>query len=360
LPLAGWVDREVKNEPTKPKEPTKRAPRWLTSLFSFRFFSEEMPRISPLAVIDPNANIAEDVEIGPFCVIGPDVTLAGGCRLLNSVTIIGKTTIGRDNVFFPNSVIGTYPQDKKFKGAATELHIGAGNVFREAVTVHIGTEKGGRITRVGNNNMFMINTHIGHDAQIGSDCVFANNVMIAGHCVVHDHVNMMGLAGLHHFVTVGRFAYLGGACRIHHDVPPFVKVDGADEIRGLNKVGLARAGTSAEEIKALDAAYRRLFSRRRPLSVAMKELESLNGELTPHVREILEFLRRRTEGRHGRYLEGKRSDLPSAIAEVAPASALPPDPRQPHGRDTNGNGNGSGHDPDHADNGARRTAGERV
>ena len=345
----------VKNDPPKPKEAAaKRAPRWLTSLFSFRFFSDEMPRISPLAVIDPNANIAEDVEIGPFCVIGPDVTLAGGCRLLNSVTIIGKTTIGRDNVFFPNCVIGTYPQDKKFKGAPTELHIGSGNVFREAVTVHIGTEKGGGITRVGNNNMFMINTHIGHDAQIGSDCVFANNVMIAGHCVVGDHVNMMGLAGLHHFVTIGRFAYLGGACRIHHDVPPFVKVDGADEIRGLNKVGLARAGFSAEDIKALDVAYRRLFSRKKPLAVAMQELESLNGELTPHVREILDFLRRRNEGRHGRYLEGKRSELAAAIAEVAPAIATPPvippvtgqspNPRIEEGAEAGGNGNGASHD----------------
>src|SRR5688572_47535 len=312
-----------------------------------------MPKISPLAVIDPNANIAQDVEIGPFCVIGPDVTLEGGCRLLNSVTIIGKTTIGRNNVFFPNCVIGTYPQDKKFKGAPTELHIGGSNVFREAVTVHIGTEKGGGITRVGNNNMFMINTHIGHDAQIGSDCVFANNVMIAGHCVVGDHVNMMGLAGLHHFVTIGRFAYLGGACRIHHDVPPFVKVDGADEIRGLNKVGLARAGTSAEDIRALDVAYRRLFSKKRPLAVAMKELESsLNGEMTPHVQEILEFLRRRNEGKHGRYLEGKRSagNLAAAVAEVAPALATPPavapepvpSSRHDHAEE-NGNGNGSTH-----------------
>jgi UDP-N-acetylglucosamine acyltransferase len=148
--------------------------------------------------------------------------------------------------------------------------------------------------------------------------------MIAGHCVVGDHVNMMGLAGLHHFVTVGRFAYLGGACRIHHDVPPFVKVDGADEIRGLNKVGLARAGTSAEEIRALDTAYRKLFSRKRPLSVAMKEFESLNGELTPHVREILDFLRRRNEGKHGRYLEGKRSELATAIVEVAQSVGTPP------------------------------------
>jgi UDP-N-acetylglucosamine acyltransferase len=318
----------VKNEPVKPPKETPakpsggRAPRWLSSLFNFRFFSDEMPKISPLAVIDPSASIAEDVEIGPFCVIGPDVTLEGGCRLLNSVTIIGKTTIGRDNVFFPNCVIGTYPQDKKFKGAPTELHIGSGNVFREAVTVHIGTEKGGRITRVGNNNMFMINTHIGHDARIGSDCVFANNVMIAGHCVVGDHVNMMGLAGLHHFVTIGRFAYLGGAARIHHDVPPFVKVDGADEIRGLNKVGLARAGYGAEDIKALDSAYRKLFNRKRPLSVVMDELESSSPGLNPYVRELIEFLRRRDLGKHGRYLEGRRGsgEIAAVVAEANAAA----------------------------------------
>ena len=321
----------MKNEPVKPKEPTRtaaagRAPRWLSSLFSFRFFGDEMPKISPLAVIDPSASIAPDVEIGPFCVIGPDVKLEGGCRLLNSVTIIGKTSIGRDNVFFPNCVIGTYPQDKKFKGAATELHIGSGNVFREAVTVHIGTEKGGGITRVGNNNMFMINTHIGHDAQIGSDCVFANNVMIAGHVIVGDHVNMMGLAGVHHFVTIGRFAYLGGACRIHHDVPPFVKVDGADEIRGLNKVGLSRAGFSQEDVKALDWAYRKLFNRKRPLSLALGELEAMNGQLSPNVMEIVEFLRRRDQGKHGRYLEGRRGGaLAAAVAEatVGAGAAVP-------------------------------------
>jgi UDP-N-acetylglucosamine acyltransferase len=195
--------------------------------------------------------------------------------------------------------------------------------------VHIGTEKGGGITRVGNNNMFMINTHIGHDAQIGSDCVFANNVMIAGHCVVGDHVNMMGLAGLHHFVTIGRFAYLGGASRIHHDVPPFVKVDGADEIRGLNKVGLSRAGYSAEDIKALDSAYRKLFSKKRPLAAAMRDLESMNGQLNPYVTEMLEFLRRRDQGKHGRYLEGRRggSDLAAAIpAAAAAAGVTQPEP----------------------------------
>src|SRR3984885_11593055 len=128
----------MKNETPKVKE--KRSP-WFASLFAFRFFSDSMPKRSPQAVIDPAATIAEDVEIGPFCVIGPEVTIESGCRLLNSVTILGRTKIGRDNVFFPNAVIGAAPQDKKYEGSNTELTIGSGNVFREAATVHCGTEK---------------------------------------------------------------------------------------------------------------------------------------------------------------------------------------------------------------------------
>lgn len=296
----------TKMEAPKAKDLKQPRSRWLSSLFNFRFFSDEMPKISPQAVIDPSAKIAEDVEVGPFCVIGPDVVIEAGCRLLNSVTIIGRTTIGRDNVFFPNSVIGTYPQDKKFKGAPTELTIGNGNVFREACTVHIGTEKGGGVTTVGNNNLFMVNSHIGHDARIGSECVIANNVMIAGHVVVGDHVNMMGGVGIHHFVSVGDFAYLGGYARIHHDAPPFCKVDGADQVRGLNKVGMSRAGMAPEDIAAVESAYRKLFGRKKPFSVAMSELESMNGQLNSHVHYMLDFLKRRTEGKHGRYQESLR------------------------------------------------------
>src|ERR1700679_100260 len=135
----------MKNDSVKVKEPKKSA--WFHSLFTFRFFSDELPKISPHAVIDRNAEIAEDVEIGPFCVIGPDVKIDSGCRLLNSVTVLGKTTIGKDNVFFPNAVIGAAPQDKKFKGETTELTIGSSNVFREAVTIHLGTDNGGGSNR---------------------------------------------------------------------------------------------------------------------------------------------------------------------------------------------------------------------
>ena len=292
-------------DPGKPKE-AKRS-QWFYSLFQFRFFSDEMPKISPQAVIDRKAEIAEDVEIGPFCVIGPEVKIGSGCRLLNNVTVLGRTTIGKDNVFFPNSVIGAAPQDNKYKGSSTLLEVGSGNVFREAVTVHAGTEKGGGITRVGDNGLFMVNCHVGHDAQVASNVTFANNVMIAGHVVIEDYVTLAGGVGLHHFVTVGKYAFVAAYSRIHHDVPPFCKIDGADQVRGLNSVGLRRAGFPDEDIQALNEAYRRLFSKRKPFAVAMAEFDMDNG-INPQVKQMIEFLRRRDEGKHGRYLEGRRTN----------------------------------------------------
>src|SRR5688500_2169358 len=241
--------------------PPRVAPRraWFTHLLKFRLFSGEHPKISPLAAVDEKAEIADDVEIGPFCVIGPHVKISSGCKLLNNVTIIGHTTIGPKNVFFPNAVIGAPPQDLKYKGADTRLEIAEGNTFREAVTIHTGTEKGGGITRIGSHNLLMVNVHLGHDVQMGSRCIIANNVMIAGHVVIGDAVSMMGGVGIHHFVSIGEYAYLAGAARIHHDVPPFVKVDGEDKIRALNTVGLRRAGFGDDDIAALKDAVRRLW-----------------------------------------------------------------------------------------------------
>jgi UDP-N-acetylglucosamine acyltransferase len=263
-------------------------------------------KISPHAVVDPRARIADDVEIGPFCVIGPDVTIERGCVLHNNVTVTGHTSIGPENVIHPNAVLGGPPQDRKYRGVPTRLEIGRDNIFREAVTIHIGTERGGGITRVGDSNYFMVNSHVGHDARIGSNCTFANNVMIAGHVLCGDNVNMAGGVGVHHFVTIGDLAFVGGYSRIHHDVPPFCKVDGADIVRGLNTVGLRRAGFSEDDIEALEDAIRLLFYREKPLAVAMAEFDLRNG-INVHVKTMLEFLRRRDSGRHGRYLESMRA-----------------------------------------------------
>lgn len=293
----------TKNDPVKLKE-ARRSP-WFHSLFTFRFFSEGSPKVSPHAVIDPAAEIAEDVEIGPFCVIGPEVKIDTGCRLLNNVTILGKTTIGKDNVFFPNAVIGAAPQDKKYKGSKTLLDIGSRNVFREAVTVQVGTETGGGITRVGNDGLFMVNAHVGHDAQIGNHIVFANNVMIAGHVVCEDFVWLSGGVGVHHFVTLGCNSFVAAYARIHHDVPPFCRVEGADRVRGVNKRGIERAGFPPEDVAAISEAARNLFNRRKPIAVAMSEYEMMDG-VNPLVTQLIEFVRRRDAGRHGRYLESLR------------------------------------------------------
>ena len=262
-------------------------------------------KISPLAAVDPQACLAEDVEVGPFCVVGPRVRVGPGCRLLGHVTLMGDAVIGRNNVFYPNCVIGGEPQDRKFDGEITRLEIGDNNLFREAVTIHVGTQKGGGVTRIGNGNMLMVNSHVGHDGQIGNNCTIANNVMIAGHVIIGDNVAMMGAVGIHHFVTIGEYAFLGGAARVHHDVPPFVKIDGADLIRGINVVGLRRAGFAETDIEALEEACRNLFYREKPFSVAMAEFDTVNG-INPYVKRMVEFLRLRDTGHHGRYLESRR------------------------------------------------------
>lgn len=263
-------------------------------------------KISPHAVVDPKAEVAPDVEIGPFCVIGPDVRIGPGCRLISSVTILGPTTLGRDNVLHPHAVLGGAPQDRKYKGAPTRLEIGNNNIFREMVTIHRGTERGGAVTRIGSNCMFMCNVHIGHDVQMGDNCIIANNSMLAGHVVVGNNVNMMGGVGIHQFVSVGEFAFLGGYSRIHWDVPPFVKVDGADRVRGLNIKGLRVCGFSDVDIEQLDEACRKLFLRKEePFAVALAGFHLENG-INPHVKRLIEFLRRRDAGKNGRYLESRR------------------------------------------------------
>jgi UDP-N-acetylglucosamine acyltransferase len=262
-----------------------------------------------MAVVDPQARLADDVEVGPFCVVGPHVTLGAGCKLLPHATVMGHTTLGEKNVIHPHAVIGSPPQDLKYAGEPTQLIIGAGNTIRESVTINTGTTKdkrSGGVTRVGDHNLFMVNAHIGHDCHIGSRCVIANNVMLAGHVVIGDAVIMNGLVGINQFVTVGDLAYLAGAARIHHDVPPFVKVEGDDRVRACNSVGLKRAGFSEADIEAIEEAVRTLFLRKeKPLAIAMKEFNMHNG-VHPMVKSMIQFIERRNSGKHGRYLESLR------------------------------------------------------
>jgi len=270
-----------------------------------------MPKIHPLSVVDPHAQLADDVEVGPFCTVGPNVRLGAGCQLVSHVVIAGHTTIGTGNVLHPHTVIGGPPQDLKYSGEPTGCVIGNNNSIRENVTIHTGTAygskiNGGGITRLGDNNLLMVNVHIGHDAQVGDRCVMANNVMIAGHVVIGNNVWMNGIAGVNAWVSIDDFAYIGGAARIHHDVPPFVKIDGADKVRALNSLGLKRAGFTEDDIDSLELAVRSLFtSREKPFALVMNDFDTQNG-INPHVKRLVEFLRRRDAGVHGRFLEGLR------------------------------------------------------
>jgi UDP-N-acetylglucosamine acyltransferase len=265
-----------------------------------------MPSIHPLSAVSPQAKIADDVEIGPFCNIGPGVVLGSGCGLVSHVVILGNTTIGKNNLFFPHCAVGIQPQDKKYRGGTTRLEIGDNNHIRESVTIHLGTEAGGGVTRVGSNNLLMVNAHIAHDAQVGNNCIIGNNAMIAGHVQVGNFVAMMGGVGIHHYVTVGDFAYLAGYARIRKDAPPFLKIDGADIVRGVNTLGLERApGFPRDAIGCLEEACRKLFyGKEKPIALAIEEVEQ-NGA-HPKVKELTAFLRRRNSSKNGRYLEALR------------------------------------------------------
>jgi len=271
-----------------------------------------MSRIHPGAYVDPKAELGRDTEVGPNCCIGPDVTLGEGCRLHNNVTLTGRTTIGRGNVFFPTAVIGAEPQDLKFEGEPTELIIGDDNVFREQVTVHAGTGAGGGLTRVGSHNQFLVAVHVPHDAVIEDHCIFANAVQLGGHVHIHSYATFGGMVGVHHFVTVGRYAFVAGLTRTSVDVPPFMITHGYEaRVRGVNVRGMARWGFSQERIQPIRQAFKDLYTDRSRFGGSLlHRLECLesDGELTDDVRHLIDFVRRAvSEGHSGRYLESVRA-----------------------------------------------------
>ncbi len=266
------------------------------------------------ATIEPGARLGENISIGPYSYVGPNVVLGDGCILHNNVTITGQTTCGRENVFYPQTVIGAAPQDLKFKGGDTRLEMGDDNIFRENVTVHAGTEVAGGLTKIGSHNRFLVGVHIAHDCQVGDGCILSNYVQLAGHVCLEDRVTMGGLIGIHHFTTIGTLAYIGGLTRIVSDVPPFMIVEGnPSSIRGFNETGMKRWGYADGQVQAVRQAYRILFSRRaertgRPVSERLAELEQ-SVEMTDEVRRICDcILRSVRDGVYGRYLEHARRD----------------------------------------------------
>jgi len=249
------------------------------------------------AVVAEGAQLGHDVKIGPFCIVDADVVLGDGCVLLSHVTITGKTTVGANNTFSPFACIGTEPQDLKYHGEASEVIIGDNNTFRENTTVHRGTEGGGMLTKIGNNNLFQTYTHVAHDCSIGNDVVLACSAILAGHVEVHDGAIVGAMSAVHQFARVGKYAMLGATCTALKDMPPFCIAGGGYHmsLSGLNIVGLKRRGLSNDQIRQLKEAYRLLFKSNDLLKDRMQAVEDLSFD-NPYIDEWLAFVRSSERG----------------------------------------------------------------
>jgi UDP-N-acetylglucosamine acyltransferase len=255
-----------------------------------------MPRIHPAAIVDPAAKLADDVEVGPLSCVGPGVELGPGVVVGSQVSIIGRTRVGARTRIHPFAAIGGDPQDKSFAGERTRLEIGADNVIREHVTIHVGTPQGGGCTRVGDDNLIMNGAHVAHDCQVGSHTIVASFVGLAGHVVVEDYAVLGAYTGVHQFARVGESVMTAANSMLSQDAPPFAMVAG-DRARlvGLNVVGLRRRELSVNALPALKRAFHLLFASKLRLDVAVARIRD-ELPAVPEVERLLGFLERSPRG----------------------------------------------------------------
>ena len=249
------------------------------------------PSVHASAVVAPGAKLGQGVEIGPFCVVGPEVELGDDVRLHSHVVVAGSTCIGAGTRVFPFASLGHEPQDLKFAGEPTRLEIGAQCLIREGVTMNPGTRAGGALTLVGDRSVFLAQSHVAHDCRVGSDVILSNNVMLAGHCQVGDRAILGGGAAVHQFARIGTQAFVGGLAGVEHDVIPYgIVLGNRASLAGLNLVGLKRRGFSREQIHELRRAYRILFDREGTLH---ERIERMAQEFADQaaVMDIVGFLR---------------------------------------------------------------------
>ena len=245
--------------------------------------------IHKTAIIDPKAEISSNVAIGPFSVIGPDVKIESGTVLHSHVNIVGNTKIGKNNQIYPFSSIGTPPQDLKYKGEKNSLVIGHNNKFREYVNINPGTEQGGKVTRIGDNNLFMVYCHVAHDCKISNNVVLANNVQVGGHVTIEKNAIVGGSCAIHQFSRIGESAMIGGMTGVLSDVIPFgLSLGNRNNLMGLNLIGLRRSKVSNEDIKKIQSAYNNIFK----TSNFRNNIESLSPDLKNNIfiKKILDFI----------------------------------------------------------------------
>lgn len=272
-------------------------------------------QIHPTAVVAPRAELGVEVQVGPYAVIGPDVRIGDRTRIGPQVVIDGVTRIGNDNVIVGQASLGGAPQDISYRGEPTLLEIGDRNMIREFVTINRGTVKGGAVTRVGSGCLLMACCHVAHDCELEDRVILANNVMLAGHARVEEGANVSGGVGSHHFVTIGSYAYVGGLTRLVQDVPPYMIVEGhPSRVRGVNVIGLQRAGFAEDDVEALRVAFRRIYrsgmTRRRTLELLRAELAA-----SQPVMRLVEALEEADRGTKGRYRESLREEFARKGAE---------------------------------------------
>jgi UDP-N-acetylglucosamine acyltransferase len=246
--------------------------------------------IHPTAVISSEAEIAGNAQVGPYTVIEGPVRIGPGCIIESHACLSGPLTMGRENFVGHGAVLGKSPQHKGYRGEPTSLRIGHENVFREHVTVHRGTLLGTGETVIGNHNLFMIGSHIGHDVSVGNGCTLVNGALVAGHCLLSDHCILSGHSAVQQRVRIGRLAMLSGLGSTSKDIPPFVLQQGYNCVTGLNTIGLRRAGISSEAINALREAFRILYKEGRTQSTALDRIEADLGAI-PEVNEFVTFIR---------------------------------------------------------------------
>ena len=245
--------------------------------------------IHKTAIVDVKAKVSSSVEIGPYCVIGPNVEIAENVKIHSHVNICGNTLIGKGNKIYPFASIGNDPQDLKYNGEETKLIIGDNNKIREYVTINPGTEGGGGLTKIGNNCLFMISSHIAHDCYVGNNVIIANNVPLGGHAIIEDNVVIGGNSAVQQFTRIGTMAMIGGMTGVLHDVIPYgLSTGNRNTLNGLNLIGLRRAKFDNKDILGLNDAYKEIFATKN----LNENITKLNGVFkeNPLVKNVIEFI----------------------------------------------------------------------
>jgi UDP-N-acetylglucosamine acyltransferase len=253
--------------------------------------------IDSTAIIHKDAEIGEDVHIGPYCILEEKVRVGRGTRLLSHVVLHKDTQVGENCTISPFASLGGSPQDISYKGEETTLVMGDNNTIKEYVTINRGTEHGGGVTSVGNNNFIMAYAHIAHDCKVGNNVIMANCATLAGHVEIADFVIFGGLCAVHQFCRIGKYSFISGVTGVPKDVPPFVIAAGdRAKLYGLNVVGLERRGFAKEDITQLKKAYRIIFRSSLPLSTSLRVVqEEISGE-HQHVNSLIEFIKSSKRG----------------------------------------------------------------